>query len=90
MAKTEKNEIPRGMRVCLGCGKLIGKNAKACPHCGEPKPRGVIFWIAASLIFLIGLALTAVNVYFMITARLYNWLYVTLGVFLMLAPWARR
>jgi len=37
---------------CSGCGEMISKNAKACPHCGEPVPKGtsLLTWLVLILL----------------------------------------
>jgi hypothetical protein len=43
--------------ICKSCSKKISKNAKICPHCGEPKQLSkmaqVSFLLIGSGIFLI-------------------------------------
>jgi hypothetical protein len=37
---------------CKACGKEISRNAKACPHCGEPPPKrtGLVTWLIVGLL----------------------------------------
>ncbi len=35
---TQKRKGMAHLKVCKECGKEVSKNAKVCPHCGEPKP----------------------------------------------------
>ena len=41
---------------CAGCGEEISKNAKSCPHCGEPKakPTSLLTWLVL-ILFIIGI-----------------------------------
>jgi len=45
------------MVSCRECGKEVSKNAKACPHCGEPSPSAASagakwFWFLLLFFFL--------------------------------------
>ena len=37
---------------CKACGKEISRNAKACPHCGEPPPKrtSLVVWLVLGLL----------------------------------------
>ncbi len=41
---------------CASCGAEISKNAKACPHCGEPVPKGtsLLTWLVL-ILFIVGM-----------------------------------
>ena len=41
---------------CASCGAEISKNAKACPHCGEPAPKKTssFTWIVL-ILFVVGI-----------------------------------
>ena len=41
---------------CTGCGEKISKNAKSCPHCGEPKAKStsLLTWLVL-ILFIIGI-----------------------------------
>ena len=41
---------------CKGCGAGISKNAKVCPHCGEPAPKktSLLTWLVL-ILFIIGI-----------------------------------
>ena len=40
-----------GLIKCKGCGEEISKNAKVCPHCGEPAPKktSLLTWLVLIL-----------------------------------------
>lgn len=42
---------------CKGCGKEISKNAKVCPHCGEPAPKktSLAAWLFLIILIAIGI-----------------------------------
>ena len=39
------------LTTCKACGEQISRNAKACPHCGEPAPKrtSIVTWLVAGL-----------------------------------------
>ena len=41
---------------CKACGKEISRNAKACPHCGEPPPKrtSLVAWLVLGLMVYAG------------------------------------
>ena len=42
------------LKACKECGKEVSSQAKACPHCGAPPPRGSGFgWVLLVLLVLI-------------------------------------
>jgi len=43
------------MKPCRACGQAIAKNAKTCPHCGQPNQIGTI----AGLVILIAILAVA-------------------------------
>lgn len=45
-----------GLKECKGCGKEISKNAKVCPHCGEPAPKktSLLTWLVL-ILFIVGI-----------------------------------
>lgn len=45
------------MVKCKACGAEISKNAKVCPHCGEPAPKrtSLAAWLLLGIIVLIGI-----------------------------------
>lgn len=44
---------------CKSCGKEISKNAKVCPHCGEPAPKktSLTTWLVLILLIAIGVGM---------------------------------
>lgn len=55
----EEYEIPRGMKECDTCGRIIAKNAKTCPACGgkQVDTSGSVVGLGCAVVVLIAVGI---------------------------------